>query len=234
MKPSHKTLVSSTYFPNSTTEFKLLNIEDDKRSNSFEVERWPNSDDDSILMPGLANGWKKNNNYKTLISEIGLADLDNDEIIDQFSKFIDYNKKNPCSSTLFSFRYSYWTNKVSNEIKDLIIKNWSEGWSLKTAASMFGLDETLWRLIINESKASKKQIQKIEKLEKLPYCITQQHILKANEFLKLFTNKKITLKVLQLHLRSIDGIRALSKTGVYFLLTKVLNYSYKRAHKFPK
>ena len=234
MKPSHKTLVSSTYFPNSTTEFKLLNIEDDKRSNSFEVERWPNSDDDSTLMPGLANDWKKNNNYKTLISEIGLADLDNDEIIDQFSKFIDYNKKNPCSSTLFSFRYLYWTNKVSNEIKDLIIKNWSEGWSLKTAASMFGLDETLWRLIINESKASKKQIQKIEKLEKLPYCITQQHILKANEFLKLFTNKKITLKVLQLHLRSIDGIRALSKTGVYFLLTKALNYSYKRAHRFPK
>ena len=59
MKPSHKTLVSSTYFPNSTTEFKLLNIEDDKRSNSFEVERWPNSDDDSTLMPWLANGWKK-------------------------------------------------------------------------------------------------------------------------------------------------------------------------------
>ena len=29
------------------------------------------------------------------------------------------------------------------------------------------------------------------------------------------------MKVMQQHLRSIDGIRALSKTGVYFLLTKV-------------
>ena len=53
-------------------------------------------------------------------------------------------------------------------------------------------------------------------------------------FKKYNYRKKITLKILSDHLNNIDEIKKLSKAGIYYLLTKVLNFSDKRARPMPK
>ena len=79
-------------------------------------------------------------------------------------------------------------------------------------------------------KTSELKLQKI----KLPYRISQDHIEEASEFMKMNQLNKIWIQDLKKHLQNKIPERPLSSAGVYHLMSKILNYSYKKAHKIPR
>ena len=59
--------------------------------------------------------------------------------------------KNWLSKGLTSnFKYEHCVKDVDNAVKDQIIQHWKVGYKIKRVASIFGIDETLSRLVINQ------------------------------------------------------------------------------------
>ena len=71
-------------------------------------------------------------------------------------------------------------------------------------------------------------------ISKLPYKITSDHIIRAQEYLGKNWATKITIQLLRSYLNRREDLESLSMTEVYYLLQKVLKYSYKKAHRLPK
>lgn len=68
----------------------------------------------------------------------------------------------------------------------------------------------------------------------LPYKITDRHLTYAKSYLVKNSANRVTVALLHEHLNSINELPKLSKSGVYYLLKKVLKFSHKKAHKIPK
>ena len=166
--------------------------------------------------------------------EIGLDSLSENEINFECENHIYGSKIDYRKSLTSNFKYEHCVNDVDYAVKDQIIQHWKAGYKIKRVASIFGIDETLWRLAINQYKFWDKLKEKESIKSKLRYKVTIQHINKANEFLMKNYFSKITLESLRNHLNDWDNLAKLSKSGVYYLLNWVLKYSYTRAHLLPK
>ena len=166
--------------------------------------------------------------------EIGLYLLSENEIYFEFMNHIFGSKIDYRKSLTSNFKYEQCVKDVDNAVKDQIIQHWKAGYKIKIVASIFGIDETLWRLVINQYKFWDKLKEKETIKSKLRYKVTIQHINKVKEFLMKNYFSKITLESLRSHLNDWDNLAKLSKSGVYYLLTWVLKYSYTRSHLLPK
>ena len=90
------------------------------------------------------------------------------------------------------------------------------------------------RKIINEYRRMKPNLMKIQADNKMPYKLTSTHISRAKEYLAYNWTTKVTLQSLKNHLNNWEDLEKLSMAGVYFLLKKILKFSYKKAHKLSK
>ena len=106
--------------------------------------------------------------------------------------------------------------------------------AFKSIASMVRLPIANLRTIINEHKFLQKEIKRKEQQQRLPFKITSEHLLHAQNYLDQNSTKLISVQALGDHLRQVEHLRVLSRSAVYHLLTKILKYSYKQAHKIPK
>ena len=75
---------------------------------------------------------------------------------------------------------------------------------------------------------------KIQADNKLPYKLTSTQISRAKEYLADNWTTKVILLSLKNHLNNWKDLEKLSAAGVYFLLKKILQFSYNKAHKWPK
>ena len=230
---SKASMLTQTYFPKSNSGLRLNKFEDDPRHNITDEET-KIIDDNSIVKYGLSDACKKNQKYKQLMIEIGLDSLSENEIYFGCENHIYGSKINYRKSLIRNFKYEHCVKDVDYAVKDQIIQHWKNGYKIKRVASIFGVDETLWRLVINQYKFWDKLKEKESIRSKLWYKVTIQHINKTKEFLMNNYLNKITLESLRSHLNDWDNLAKLSKSGVYYLLTWVLKYSYIRAHLLPK
>ena len=85
--------------------------------------------------------------------------------------------------------------------------------------------------ICKENAHNKKIAERKLRDSRLPYSINQNHIDKATAFLKSNSINKVSVEDVRTYLLSEKQGGKLSKTGVHYLMTKILRYSYKKAHK---
>ena len=69
---------------------------------------------------------------------------------------------------------------------------------------------------------------------KYRYFIKDEHVEVASTFMKTNSCRKVTVNDVKNHLAEVIPAQKLSKTGVHFLISKVIGYSYKKAHKIPR
>lgn len=138
------------------------------------------------------------------------------------------------SAVSASYRYSGLINHLSPKCKEFVICRLEDGWSLKSISAMCGLSDVECRSIAKEKKVLEKAKKRQIRLSKLPYKITENHVAAARDYLYQNSHKKITIRNLQRHLEGMEELKRLSRAGVYYLLTKVLRFSYKKAHSLPK
>ena len=85
-----------------------------------------------------------------------------------------------------------------------------------------------------EDKQEESSKIKMKTGKKLPYKITNEHICHAREFMNKNFKTKTSVGLLKNYLDGIEDLPTLSKSGLYHLLTKIIKFSYKKAHLIPK
>ena len=226
--------ISNTYFPNITPLLKLLYIDDYRQKRVTNKSENSNETEESIVMVGLSNGWKRNIPYFELVERWDIMHLDNQEITSIFETWLLGSKEKKKIIRPKGYAYNELTKHVPKEIRKAIISKNHEKWKIRQLSSIFMLSEVVWRAIINESKYLEK-LERIEKSKsKFPYNISGDHIKWAKDYLIENATTPITIMSLKTYLDHIDYLRKLSKSGIRHLLKNVLKYSYKSAHKLSK
>ena len=123
---------------------------------------------------------------------------------------------------------------ISNDFRREVIQKWKDGWSFRTLSAVFGISIIDCRQIVKENKQEELSKIKMKRVKKLPYKITTEHISHAREFMNKNFKIKTSVGLLKNYPDDIEGLPTLSKSGVYHLLTKIIKFSYKKAHLIPK
>ena len=105
---------------------------------------------------------------------------------------------------------------------------------LNKICSIMNLSKQECWLIYKENIHNKKIEERRFRDSQMPYSIDQNHIDKASTFLKANSINKVSVEDVRSYLFKELPTKKLSKTGVHYLMTKVLRYSYKKAHKIPR
>ena len=228
------TRVTKTYFPGYSSLMKLSKLEEEIKSRETEDEFKVDDQAISLVPFGLSWARTKNKAYKQILVDAGQDLMSNNQILEVLkSQTLGETQRQP-QIKLKRYNYSHCISSISNDTKDYIIKQWKEGIKLSTIEFNIKISQILWRMVINEWKWMIKEDSKNRIKEKLPYRITDNHIIKAKEYMEKNWSSKVTLTKLRSYLNGHDEMNKLSQTGVYYLLTKVLWYSYKKAHVHPK
>ena len=200
---SHTIKVTPTYFPGSKIEFVLSSIEENESKEEAKSSILGSKNKFLLINSGLSDGWTKNSDYKELIMNTKIDNLSNKEILEHYASYISkfYGQKPMRQS--YGFKYSSWIDNIQEEIKASVWKSKEEGWSISKIWAVYDISKDQWRLIINENKWRLRESIKIERQMKLPFKITQNHILQTQSFLNNNYGKKITLKILSDHLNKI-------------------------------
>ena len=86
MKQSLNYQITDTYFPHERNEFILHKINENPRRAENEYSKEENKVDESDFEYCLFNAATRNDKYKSLVLHAGLKYMDNNEIINKFSK----------------------------------------------------------------------------------------------------------------------------------------------------
>ena len=225
---------TKTYFTGDDASMQLITLNEEMKNRENEDEAKVDHHEISLVPEGLSSAWMKNDPYKDLLIKTGLDSMSNREILETLKKKTFGEHQQSMQNLDHNYKYRYCIEDFSNEVKDAIVQQWQRGVKLSRVALMFGISSTTWRMIVNEWKWKKIQEKKTKKMKKLPYRIAQQHIETAKVYMEKNWSKRVTLKQLKNYLESHNDINSLSNTGVHYLQTKVVDYSYTRAHVHPK
>ena len=124
--------------------------------------------------------------------------------------------------------------RIDENFKRLILHKLQDDWNIKRLSRIFGLPEVVIQAVANEDKRSKSDLMKSRTTKKLPYKITRDHIIRAKEYLDKNEASKITIQLLRNYLNRREDLESLLTTGVYYLLRRILKYSYIKAHRLSK
>ena len=81
---NNKLQISNTYFPNYSSSFRLMQIDNYRQSRENEESKiWDESVDD-LITAGVSNGWKRNRTYLELFDKWDLINLSNQDILSRF------------------------------------------------------------------------------------------------------------------------------------------------------
>ena len=200
---SHTIKVTPTYFPGSKIEFVLSLIEENESKEVAKIFILGSKSKFFLINSGLSDGWTKNSDYKELITNTEIDNLSNKEILEHYASYISkFYSQNPMRQS-YGFKYSSWIDSIQEEIKASVWKSKEEGWFISKIWEVYDISKDQWRLIINENKWRLRESIKIKRQMKLPFKITQNHILQTQSFLNNNYGKKITLKILSDHLNKI-------------------------------
>ena len=190
-------------------------------------------DDELIVKVGISDGWKYNQQYKILLTSVGLRVTTNHCILLEFERScLPLNTSATCSTQSW-YSYFYITQQLDSSIKLEIVEA-SKSWSRKKVCSVYEISSTLWRHLIHEENSIPNRREKLEGSRKLQYKIQSEHVEQAIEFMKLNYCKKISIERLRYYLDEECKWQELSMSGARYLLRNVLKYTYKRAHVVPK
>ena len=100
----------------------------------------------------------------------------------------------------------------------------------------FWHSEVVIQTLANEVKRSNSDLMKSRTTKKLPYKITSDHTIRAKEYIDKNWFSKIVIQLVRNYLNRREDQDNLSTTEVYYLLRRILKYTYyyKKAHRFPK
>ena len=145
---NNKLQISNTYFPNYSSSFRLMQIDNYRQNRENEESKiWDESEDD-LMAAGVANGWKRNRTYLELIDKWDLINLSNQDILSRFKAWLlGWAEKKNYHKTI-SFKYDELTKRVHPKIKNIVIRKYYEKWTIKQLSSAFNLNDVVWRAII--------------------------------------------------------------------------------------
>ena len=228
-------MVTRTYFPVEIAPLRFTRLDENSDSSEEIISDKKPDQTDYIVTIGISDGWKRNRKYCKLLEDSGIADYSVNELIQQFSSEISKKPESRDLPETKTFGYELMVNIISTERKNMIIDKFKEGCTMRSISSIFGLPQITWRKILLESKFKMKKKKVSETQNKLPYKIEQRDIDIVREYFEINVYKKMTLESIWTFLKEkkIGGTQ-LSKSGVRYLVTKILKYSYKRVHILPK
>ena len=225
--------VTNFYVPNSSMRFKM--IEDSERYHKTKV---PKSKDeakfqDSDVPIGIWSWAKSNQEYKQLISNLGINEIDNEQILMnlvegdsnyQALEATNYrNDPDQKGSILF---------KESRAFEMYILKE-VRGWTVKSIAAKYGIDGhsvLRWvREVRNEIKrklAVSKWLHPTSKGK-----ITNDHVEEVSSFLKEKIGWRLTVAWIQKHISEKSNLACISDTTLRKVLKKNLGLVFKKVDK---
>ena len=187
-----------------------------------------------LLKPGISNGWKRNRQYEQLIIETGIGMRSSAELLTLYFESVGNPPKSKSIHNFSSFQYSKWIQNIRQIMKDFVIRWFENKWPVNKICTITNLSKQEYWLICKENAHNKKIAERRLRDSRLPYSINQNHIDKATKFLKSNSINKVSVEDVRTYLLSEQQGEKLSKTGVHYLMTKILKYSYKKAHKIPR
>ena len=126
-----KIMISDTYIPDFSTEFRLHASEDEKEFHeSGDAHRLYSRESDTIKI-GMADGWRKNSLYKNLISNYGIGLKESQEIINQVRSGTLFPSKSNRACKNHPFKYSKWIETIDQHQKNFVIQCFKNNWTLK-------------------------------------------------------------------------------------------------------
>ena len=229
-----KTKTAKFYIPNSGTPFQLTKFEALELSDAIADQDSLLDTEDNFVKIGLSDGNKRNLLYKNLIEQVRIDNFENDQIYDKYWQHLNINELKNTKDLILIPKQNIFLKEIDHNCKNLIVMKFQDGWSIKSLSWAFGLSGVIIRKIINEDRRVKLNLMKIQADNKMPYKLTSTYISRAKEYLADNWTTKVTLQSLKNHLNNWEDLEKLSMAGVYFLLKKILKFSYKKAHKWPK
>ena len=149
---SSKTKISNIYIQGVTTELKLYSLSDLHSDDREENKSEEMEENDALVKVGIASARDRNLNYKSLLIDIGLVDMNNNHIFDCLLKIFTEPRDLNLEIKSPKFKYLYIINNISTKVKNQIISLHSEVFSWRSLAAVSGLHQATCRKIINESK----------------------------------------------------------------------------------
>ena len=177
------------------------------------------------------------NQKLTIIYYFSKNSIWNTSQINKSAKFIPNrifeNSFHSTETSRVKYNYQLMISDINSDPKELILEK-SKNMSLKRLSSLFSIWETKVRAIIQEHKHKQLTQRNLEKRTKLPYRITEGHILKIKMYIDKNTDIRITLRLLLKHVNEDEDLPNLSMAGVKYIVKTALKYSYKKVHLLPK
>ena len=123
-------MISNTYIPGCSTEFKLSCYEKEDSKAREEADNEEFKELDNIVESGLADGCKKNHQYQQLIIKSEIGSRDSKELLKQYFE----NSGAPSKARNHSywlFKYHKCIKDISQNKKDFVMQCFKNKWSLK-------------------------------------------------------------------------------------------------------
>ena len=147
-----------------------------------------NYDNDSTpnikLINRVTHSPENDSNYKWLIKVSSLLNLTNREILSKMK--MKHIKEMHPRRVIDDKSIKYWNilRNIDKGVKDLVVDRKSNGWSIKTISSCFGMDSVTIRTILNDSREKAINANAGASELKHPYNIKKEHIVAAEYYLK--------------------------------------------------
>ena len=144
--------ITNTYVPGQSSFFAFRSSPDEESTNQIMEPVEEVKEANSILQVGVASAKTKNHLYKNMISEVGVWSLSNEAIIDCFRQFLGQTNSKLKERDCMEYKYSKFIEWYNENIKQFITNKFEEGWSIRKLVSIWGIEESILRTIINEFK----------------------------------------------------------------------------------
>ena len=134
--------ISDTYIPRVSTTLILKNLKD--RFHEL-ISSEPSKELKEYLQHvhvGIADAMIRNKQYRDLILDVGLDQLNNDEVLDKIEIYLFGSSSPNRNHQWADFKYSRIIENIDQNVKQLVIKKHKEGLSVRSLSSAFGA----WKL----------------------------------------------------------------------------------------
>ena len=148
-------------------------------------ENYDNDSSPNIkLIKGVAHSQENYSNYKCLIKVSSLFNLTNEEILSKMK--MKHIKKMLPRRAIDDKSTKYWNplKNIDKGVKDIVVDRISNGWSIKSISSCFGMDSVTIKTILKDSR--EKAINAIAEASELKHLfnIKKEHIVATEFYLK--------------------------------------------------
>ena len=147
--------ITNTYIPAVSQEFVLKKLKNRVLRSCSPKSKEESKESDSVVQIGIADAMIRNKQYKELTFAVEIDQFKSEAILEQVHAYLFGSPEVKENYQFWKFRYSKIAEGLDENMKQLIIEKYKDGWSIKSLSSLFDAWETTIRNVINEDKFNK-------------------------------------------------------------------------------